>query len=160
MGVILHPYIPADFDALYAIDQACYSRGIAYSRSTLREFLKLPGAHCLVARVGDGPIAPVAGFIIGESAGAEAHIITIDVLKAHRRAGIGTALLHVIEEQLAARGAKRIELETATANAPGVAFWEHHSYRKVGVLREYYLGGFDAWKMRKTLTASVAKQPS
>jgi ribosomal-protein-alanine N-acetyltransferase len=149
--ITLQDYTPADFETLYSIDQACYPRGIAYSRGTLREFLALPGADCLVARAGEGRESAVAGFIIGESAGAEARIITIDVLESHRRAGVGTALLHALEERLAKRGAQRIDLETATSNAAGVAFWEHHGYRKTGVLRGYYLGRFDAWKMRKTL---------
>ena len=121
----------------------------------MREFLSLPGADCLVARAGEGPHRRSPGFIIGESAGAEARIITIDVLEKHRRAGVGTALLRAMEERLAARGARRIELETATANAAGVAFWEHHGYRKMGILRGYYLGRLDAWKMRKTLAVAA-----
>ena len=160
MAIALRTYDPADFETLYAIDQACYPRGIAYSRNTLQEFLALPGADCLVARTGEGRELTVAGFIIGESAGSEAHIITIDVLNAHRRAGIGTALLRALEERLTGRGARRIELETATSNAAGVAFWERHGYRKTGVLRGYYLGRFDAWKMRKTLAVGAARQPS
>jgi ribosomal-protein-alanine N-acetyltransferase len=151
MHISLSVYGPSDFETLYAIDQACYPRGIAYSRSMLREFLALPDADCLVARTGGGPKSAVAGFIIGGSNGTEAHIITIDVLEQHRRAGVGTALLQALEARLAARGARRIELETATANAAGVAFWESHGYRKTGVLRGYYLGRYDAWKMRKTL---------
>jgi ribosomal protein S18 acetylase RimI-like enzyme len=151
MHISLSVCSTSDFEALYAIDQACYPRGIAYSRSTLREFLALPGAYCLAARTDEGREPAVAGFIIGESSGNEARIITIDVLETHRRAGMGTALLRALEERLAARGARRIELETATANAAGVAFWEHHGYRKVGVLRGYYLGRLDAWKMRKAL---------
>ena len=160
MHISLSVYRPADFETLFAIDQACYPRGIAYSRGMLREFLSLPGADCLVARVAEGPDPPIVGFIIGELAGSEAHIITIDVLEAHRRAGVGTALLRAVEERLAERGARRVELETATANAAGVAFWEGHGYRKTGVLRGYYLGRFDAWKMRKTLVASGATRPS
>lgn len=126
----------------------------------LREFLAAPGAECLVARVGDAPDSVIAGFIVGESDGTEAHIITIDVLQAHRRAGVGTALLRALEERLAARGARRIELETATSNAAGVAFWERHGYRKTGVLRGYYLGRLDAWKMRKALKVEAARRPS
>jgi ribosomal-protein-alanine N-acetyltransferase len=151
MHISLSVYGASDFETLYAIDQACYPRGISYSRSTLREFLTLPGADCLVARTGAGPQPPVAGFIIGQSEGEEAHIITIDVLEQHRRAGVGTALLQALEARLAKRGTRRIELETATANAAGVAFWERHGYRKSGVLRGYYLGRFDAWQMRKAL---------
>jgi [ribosomal protein S18]-alanine N-acetyltransferase len=151
MAPWLHTYNPADFEALYTIDQACYPRGIAYSRSTLREFLSLPGADCLVAWANEGRGSAITGFIIAESAGSEARIITIDVLEEHRRTGVGTELLLASEERLAAHGVRRIELETATANAAGIAFWEHHGYRKTGVLRGYYLGRFDAWKMRKTL---------
>jgi ribosomal protein S18 acetylase RimI-like enzyme len=153
MAIALQPYAPADFESLHAIDQACYPRGIAYSRSTLREFLSLPGAECLVARAGQAPHATMTGFIIGESGGTEGRIITIDVLEEYRRGGVGTALLRAMEQRLAARGARRIELETATSNAAGVAFWEHHGYRKTGVLHGYYLGRLDAWKMRKTLPA-------
>jgi ribosomal-protein-alanine N-acetyltransferase len=152
-AIHLQAYAPDDFETLHAIDEACYPRGIAYSRRTLREFLKLPGADCLVARAGGEPGATILGFILGESAGAEGRIITIDVLEAHRRAGVGTALLRALEERLGARGARRIELETATSNAAGVAFWERHGYRRMGLLRGYYLGRLDAWKMRKALAA-------
>jgi ribosomal protein S18 acetylase RimI-like enzyme len=149
--VHLQRYGPADFETLYGIDQACYPRGIAYSRNVLRQFLELPGADCLVARNGEGPEAAVTGFIVAETEGAEAHIITIDVVEAHRRTGIGTALLRAMEQRLAARGVRQVELETATSNAAAVAFWEGHGYRKTGVLRGYYVGRHDAWRMRKTL---------
>ncbi len=99
------------------------------------------------------PISP--GSSSANRLAAEARIITIDVLEKHRRAGVGTALLRAIEDRLAARGARRVELETATANAAGVAFWEHHGYRKTGILRGYYLGRLDAWKMRKTLAVAA-----
>jgi len=154
MAITLSPYNPADFETLYAIDQACYPRGISYSRTVLREFLGVAGAECLVARIGSGQAAPVAGFIIAESYRQDARIITIDVLEAYRREGVGTALLRATEERLAIASVRCIELETATSNAAGVAFWEHHGYRKTGILRGYYLGRLDAWKMRKTLGAS------
>jgi ribosomal protein S18 acetylase RimI-like enzyme len=149
--ITLRVYAPDDFETLYAIDQACYPRGIAYSRGVLRGFLALPGADCLVARASGTADAPFAGFIVGESAGENARIITIDVLEGYRRAGVGTALLRALEQRLQSRGARRVELETATTNVAGVAFWEHHGYRKTGVLRAYYLGRLDAWKMKKTL---------
>jgi ribosomal-protein-alanine N-acetyltransferase len=154
MAMPLRSYDPADFETLYAIDQACYPRGIAYSRSTLREFLNYPGADCLVAQASEGDPSSIAGFLIAESAGADARIITIDVLEKHRRAGVGSALLLAIEQRLAAAGVLRIEMETATSNVAGVAFWEHHGYRTTRVLRGYYLGRIDAWKMRKNLAPS------
>ena len=151
MAITLRAYDSADFEVLYTIDQACYPRGIAYSRSMLREFLNLPGARCLVVEPGEPHGSSVAGFIISESSGTNGRIITIDVLEEHRRAGVGSALLTGVEQRMAESGVRRVELETATSNAAGVAFWERHGYRKTGVLRGYYLGRLDAWKMRKTL---------
>ena len=147
MELRVRPYQPEDFEALYALDQACYAAGIAYSKRTLRWFLRLPGAECLVAEAG----GEIVGFILAEQEGARAHLITIDVLAAERRSGVGTTLLHAIEEKLAARGARQVELETATDNAAAVAFWQKHSYRTVGVLKRYYLGRLDAYFMRKPL---------
>ena len=149
MKPTLRPYAPEDFEELYTIDQACYPPGIAYSKRTLRLFLRLPGAECLVAEA-DGRIA---GFILAEHEGESAHLITIDVLAAERRRGVGTALLHAIERTLAARGVRQVELETATDNHAAIAFWQKHGYRTVGVLRNYYLDRLDAYSMHKPLSA-------
>jgi ribosomal protein S18 acetylase RimI-like enzyme len=151
MQVILRDYSASDFDTLHEIDCACYPRGIAYSRRTLRWFLKLPGTQCVIAQSGAAADSPIAGFIVGQSDGARGHIITLDVLEAHRRAGVGSALLAEIERRFAKSGVREIELETATSNEAGVAFWERHGYRSAGVLRRYYLGRLDAYHMRKRL---------
>jgi len=144
---MLRPYQPADFETLYQIDQACYPRGIAYSRRTLKWFLALPEAACLVAEA-DGAIA---GFILTEAYERGAHIITIDVLAEHRRRGAGTALLLEAERRLAGRGVREVHLETAHDNAPAIAFWQKHGYRNRGVLRGYYLGRVDGIAMTRTL---------
>ena len=146
----LRPYQPEDFDALYTIDQACYPPGIAYSKRTLRLFLRFPGAECLVAEA-DGRIA---GFILAEHEGERAHLITIDVLAAERRRGVGTALLRAIERTLAARGVRQVELETATDNHAAIAFWQKHGYRTAAVLKSYYPGPVDAFAMYKHLLAA------
>src|SRR5689334_9303112 len=117
MHIALSLYSSGDFETLYAIDQSCYPRGIAYSRATLREFIAMPGSRCIVARVGNGENAIVAGFIIGEAARAQAHIITLDVTKEQRRHKIGSALLQALEDDFAKSGVRQVELETATENA-------------------------------------------
>ena len=143
----LRAYQREDFETLYQIDQACYPQGIAYSKQTLRWFLRLPGAECLVAEA-DGRIA---GFLLAESEGHRAHLITIDVLEAYRRRGIGSRLLRAIEERLAERGVQRVDIETATDNHAAVAFWQRHGYRTVEVLKRYYLDRLDAYSMQKPL---------
>jgi [ribosomal protein S18]-alanine N-acetyltransferase len=150
MSAAIRPYNTRDFATLFRIDQACYPPGIAYSKNTLRWFLNLPGAKCLVAEV-DGRIA---GFILAEQHAPLAHIITIDVAESARRAGIGSALLRAIEADLALQAVRTMVLETATNNEPAIAFWQNHGYRIQSVLKRYYLGRLDAYEMKKALPAA------
>jgi [ribosomal protein S18]-alanine N-acetyltransferase len=151
MEFTLRDYSPADFETLYQIDQACYPRGIAYSRRMLRWYLSQCGSLCIVAQAKDAADPAVLGFIIAHSRSAEGYIVTIDVLEAHRRSGIGTALLQETERRLAKMGVRYVELQTATDNQAGVAFWLRHGYRNSGVTRGYYLGRIDAYEMVKEL---------
>jgi ribosomal-protein-alanine N-acetyltransferase len=144
-------YRPEDFDALYAIDQACYPRGIAYSRSMLRWYLRQRGSFCLVAQADAAPESAVAGFIIVQCSGATGYVVTIDVLEGQRRAGIGTGLLQEAERRLVFMGVRYIELQTATNNEAGIAFWQRHGYRTSGVTQGYYLGRIDAYEMFKEI---------
>ena len=152
MQPTLRRYSPSDFEEIYSIDQDCYPRGIAYSRRTLKLFLGAPGAECVIAQAQQGTAAStVGGFIITEARGAEGRIITLDVVREHRRSGVGTALLREAERRMSERGVRRVSLETATSNEAGVAFWQRHGYRGTGVLRGYYLGRIDAYVMLKDL---------
>jgi ribosomal-protein-alanine N-acetyltransferase len=150
MPLNLRSYTPEDLPALYEIDKACYEPGIAYSRRELRWYLEQEGMDCVVAE----SAGRLIGFILSHREGARAHIITIDVLEEWRRKKVGTALLVEIERRLTANGAREVELETATTNKAGVAFWQKHGYRTVGLLKGYYLGRLDAYSMRKTLPAN------
>lgn len=143
----LRKYQPRDFEALYAIDQACYQPGIAYSRRDLRNYLRFSGADCLVAENDN----QIAGFILTSHDGHWGYIITIDVLQAYRRHGVGTMMLREAERALSANGVQQVALETATNNAFAIAFWKKHGYRTRGVIRGYYPGPVDALSMNKTL---------
>ena len=159
MAPILREYRPSDFEALYQLDQACYAPGIAYSRRMMREYLAVSGAICLVAeeRVDvNADTGKIAGFILAEFEGDEAHVITLDVSPEARRQNIGSALYLAMEATLARRGVREILLETATDNAAGVAFWRRHGYRTAGVIRNYYLRGKHAYAMSKQIHADSA----
>ncbi len=131
----LRPYAPADFETLYEIDQLCYPPEIAYSRRELRNYLRFPGADCVVAEAvpeniaESGPV--IIGFCITAHLRAEGYIITMDVLAAHRRQGVATALLAEAERRLAENGVSEVGLETATDNDSAIAFWQKHGYRKL-----------------------------
>jgi [ribosomal protein S18]-alanine N-acetyltransferase len=136
-----------DFTAVQRLDQACFPSGIAYSKTMLRYFLKLPSADGVVAE----ETGKIVGFILTEENPPLAHIITLDVAEAQRRQGVGSALLAESERNLAARGVRTILLETATDNEAAVAFWQRHGYRTEATLKRYYLGRIDAFEMRKIL---------
>jgi ribosomal-protein-alanine N-acetyltransferase len=145
--VQIREYQPHDFAALHKLDQSCFPPGIAYSKLTLRYFLTLASAECLLAIDKDR----VAAFILSELNAPLAHVITLDVAERHRRSGVGSMLLEAMESNLAAQGTRTILLETATDNHAAVAFWQRHGYRIEGVLKRYYLGRTDAYEMRKLL---------
>ena len=154
MPLTLRSYEPHDFAALHRLDQSCFPAGISYSRTTLRYFLTLPSADCVVAEEG----GRIVGFVLSEENPPLAHIITLDVEAKHRRHGVGTALLDTLESNLALRGVRSILLETAIDNEPAVAFWQMHRYRIEATLKRYYLGRIDAYEMRKILPTTSKTQ--
>lgn len=147
MSVSIRPYVAKDFAALHKLDQQCFVPGISYSKWSLHYFLSLPSADCLVAE----DKGHIAGFILVEQNPPLAHIITLDVADSYRRKGLGTQLLHAIEEHFRFHGVHAVLLETAVDNAAGIAFWQHHGYRTEAVLKRYYLHRIDAYEMRKKL---------
>jgi [ribosomal protein S18]-alanine N-acetyltransferase len=153
MTLMLRSYEPHDFAALHKLDRACFPPGISYSKTTLRYFLMLASADCVVAM----EEYHIAGFILSEENPPLAHIVTLDVAEKHRRHGVGTALLQKLESNLEARGVRSILLETATENAAAVAFWQRHGYRIEATLKRYYLGRMDAYEMRKILPGAAHK---
>ena len=155
MPVTLRAHEPQDFAALLRLDASCFPPGIAYSKTMLRYFLKLPSADGMVAE-DDGKIV---GFILTEENPPLAHVITLDVAETHRRRGVGTALLADSERNLALRGVRTILLETATDNKAGVAFWQRHGYRIEATLKRYYLRKLDAYEMRKILPGAAKSNP-
>jgi ribosomal-protein-alanine N-acetyltransferase len=153
MALTLRSYEPHDFAALHRLDQACFPAGISYSKATLRYFLTLASADCVVAIDGNH----IAGFVLSEENPPLAHIITLDVAEKVRRNGIGTALLEQLESNLSARGVRSVLLETAIDNEAAVAFWQRHGYRIEATLKRYYLGRLDAYEMRKRLQPPASK---
>ncbi|PYT76156.1 MAG: hypothetical protein DMG40_26680 [Acidobacteria bacterium] len=156
MPPTLRSYDPHDFAALHRLDQSCFPPGISYSKTTLRYFLTLPSADCIVAE----DAGRIVGFIVSEENPPLAHIITLDVDAKHRRHGVGAALLEKLESNLALRGVRSILLETAIDNEPAVAFWKSHGYRIEATLKRYYLGRVDAYEMRKILPGASTAQPA
>lgn len=151
MTVVLRGYEPRDFSALFRLDQACFPPGISYSKTTLKYFLTLTSADCIVATNDSSTV----GFILTEENPPLAHVITLDIAESHRRRGVGSALLTESEKNLGRRGVRQILLETAVNNEAAIGFWQRHGYGVAATLKRYYLGRLDAYEIRKILHGGV-----
>jgi ribosomal-protein-alanine N-acetyltransferase len=167
----IRDFHPADFETLWRIDQDCFLPGISYSRTELKLYIRRPGSFTLLAvpaapeptSISDSgkdnknfqSLAPanaaVAGFIVGEAHRASGHIITIDVIAAARRSGVGSLLLRAAEDRLRAAHCRSIELETAVDNVSALSFYKRHLYNVIKTFPRYYSNGVDALVLQKDL---------
>jgi [ribosomal protein S18]-alanine N-acetyltransferase len=146
---VIRDFRPEDFDALWQIDQQCFPPGISYSRQELKVYIRRRGSFTLVAT---SPAEDkIAGFLVAYG-GLTGHIITIDVIAAARRSGLGSTLLQAAEDRLREGGSKAVGLETAVDNAAAVAFYKRHGYHVVATWPRYYANGVDALVMAKNLS--------
>jgi ribosomal protein S18 acetylase RimI-like enzyme len=134
---------PGDLEALHLLDQACFEPDIAYTQGHLRYFLSRQNSCGIVAEI-DGALA---GFAIGHRSGSRGHVVTIDVAAAHRRGGVGRALLRELVRRLEDSGARRIRLEVDLRNAAAIRFYEGLGFRESRCLRGYYGPDLDGLEM-------------
>ena len=168
----IRDFQPSDFDALWRIDQDCFAPGISYSRTELKLYIRRRGSFTLLAvdaapsapatlvpNLGKHakhssaiPSTPVVGFIVAEADGrGRGHIITIDVIAAARRSGVGSLLLRAAEDRLSAAHCRSVELETAVDNLSALSFYKRHAYNVIRTFPRYYSNGVDALVLQKDL---------
>lgn len=150
---VIRDFKPEDFEPLWRLDQECFPPGIAYSRQELKVYVRHKGSFTLVAD--DTQDGRIAGFIVAHQ-GPAGHIITIDVLEAARRSGVGSMLLRAAEEKLRAAGSNAVGLETAVDNISALSFYKRHGYSVIKTWPRYYSNGVDALVMKKDLKKGPA----
>lgn len=152
MALSLRPAVSRDLPELFALDQACFTPGIAWSKAELQYFLRYPGNIGLIA---EDEAHNIAGFAIAgkmlRRGTLLGRLITIDVDPSQRRQGVGHMLLEETERLLLAAGATALLLEVAVDNLTAQAFYEKHGFARTGRIRGYYLGRIDALVMEKQL---------
>ncbi len=148
----IREYRNGDFEQLWNLDQACFSRDIAYSRDELAYYLRAPRALCFVAEERAEPVA----FILGhDQRGGVGHIITLDVAPQFQRSGLGSILMNKLETSFVALGCDSLRLEVAISNRAGLSFYKKHGFSVIKSLRRYYPGGLDGLLMGKKLSRQL-----
>jgi len=121
--------------------------GQAWSEAAIAAMLRMPGAFGLMAAEAEQPL----GFALGRCIAGEAEVLTLAVLPAMRRRGLGRALLDALAAEASRRGAAALFLEVSAGNAAAQALYAGAGAVEVGRRRRYYSDGSDALVMRLPL---------
>lgn len=123
------PLAATELVLLAGLHAACFAD--AWSEATLAELLASPGAF---AFLDEGR----QGFVLARAIAGEAEILSIGVVPAHRRKGIGRRLLSAAVIEARRRGAARLFLEVASDNDPALALYRDAGFAKIGRRAGYY----------------------
>ena len=107
--------------------------GEPYGTAAIADLLKQPAGFGLIACLEEP-----AGYVVAATAADEAEILSLGVAPAHRRRGIGAALIRAAAEQAKAQGAATLFLEVAADNAAADALYRSLGFVQVGLRRKYY----------------------
>ncbi|MBI1244672.1 MAG: GNAT family N-acetyltransferase [Alphaproteobacteria bacterium] len=126
----IHPVDRAYAELLSALHKATFDDG--WSSDAMREVLRSSGAFALLAADGEEP----AGFAIGRRAADEAELLSIGVLPAYRRFGVGRAL--VVALAACVPRARAMFLEVGEDNPAARALYSSLGFVIVGRRPDYY----------------------
>lgn len=119
-----------DLDQVIAIENVSFPD--PYSRLLFLQFKLRAGDGFIVARR-----ERVVGYAISEILGGRGHIISMAVSPAHRRTGVGEALLRKVVRRLEPR-VPETYLEVRAGNEAAINLYEKFSFRRTGEVRERY----------------------
>jgi ribosomal-protein-alanine N-acetyltransferase len=126
----IHLTSPCDTDVLAHLHATSFAD--AWSAEWLAKLLVQPGTFAFLADGDSG------GFILVRAAGGEAEILTLAVVPAARRRGIGSALISAACRQAQEMGADAMFLEVSRSNEPAITLYTQLGFREVGRRRGYY----------------------
>jgi ribosomal-protein-alanine N-acetyltransferase len=139
--VLYRLFIPQDFAALYAIEEACFQPPLRFGRRYMRQLIDGPGSATWIAEEG----GQMAGFaIVGwrmQGKEAVAYIQTLEVAPEQRGRGVGGELLRRLEGSAHDAGARVIRLHVDETNADAIRLYQAHGYVCQGRSEDYYTKG-------------------
>lgn len=146
-------YQPADFSALYAVEELCFEPPFRFSRAYMRQLIRNPESATWITEED----RELAGFAIIEwstdSDDRAAYIQTLEVTPRYRGRGIGSELLHRIESSASAAGAAHVWLHVDTENSAAIRLYESQAYLRRGREEHYYARNRAAFIYSKALNS-------
>src|SRR6266852_6430132 len=143
----IRPTRPADVGDGVAIARAVFSDPL--SENDFSECVT-SGVPFFVAERQGG----VAGYVVAHYGADEGEILNLGVAPAHRRQGIGRALVERVLQELAGRGVRAVYLEVRASNASARQLYESLGFGEVARRARYYRRPVeDAVVLRATIPA-------
>jgi ribosomal-protein-alanine N-acetyltransferase len=137
----------ADSGVLATIHAAAFSAADAWGQDVFDLQLAMPNVF--------GLLHPSGGLILVRIAADEAEILTLAVVPAARRSGVGGVLLLEASSTAAAMGARALFLEVSVTNIAARALYISAGFIQVGRRRNYYSDSSDALVLRLDLAAAT-----
>jgi ribosomal-protein-alanine N-acetyltransferase len=131
-----------ELPAIAGVQRRAFPPRLAYTLGTLVVLWALPWVRLLVARRGE----EIVGCVIGDRVIDGARIINLAVDPAARRQGIGTLLLHAVEQSLPGGD---MTLMVQAENEPARALYHRLGYHDEARAAQYYGPGRAGIRMRK-----------
>ena len=151
--VTLQPLGPCDLPVAVAVHAACFDP--AWSEKSMAEITAMPGTFGFLAMAGAEPV----GLALILALGKEAEILTLGVLPAVRRRGIGRLLLAACADRLARGGGAKLMLEVAQDNVAAQALYRATDFveagRRVGYYRRAAGTAVDAILLARVIDSSL-----
>jgi ribosomal protein S18 acetylase RimI-like enzyme len=143
--------VPADLDALLALEQEAFTSD-QLSRRSFRRFLASSHAALIVAAQ-RGQLAGYA-LVLFRPGSTVARLYSIAVAAASAGRGIGPILLEAAEKAACRRGCTSLRLEVHEHNKKAISRYRKSGYRLFGRHLAYYDDRGDALRFEKRLAAS------
>jgi len=151
--IIFRDYRDTDLDAMFRLDETCFTEEFRFDRESMREFAEERDAIVRVAETADGEMV---GFVIVHvervAMGWRAYVVTLDVAAEWRQKGLGRRLMREAEACAVTAGVRWMQLHVFTGNAGAIRFYERLGYEQIRVQRRFYgAAGLDAFVYGKGL---------
>ena len=139
-----------DIEELYDIEKECFNEE-SFSKKQILGLITSYNSVSLSAKEKDQIVGFIIGTIYYERAELTGHILTINIREAHRRKGVGIALLEEMEKQFKEQGVTVCRLEVREDNIPAIRLYEKLGYKRIAELENYY-GKVNGLCLKKLLT--------
>lgn len=137
-----------DMQGLLGIEEECFGVEM-FSTDTIRSFIEREDTFVIVAIEADDMVGSAMCMISGEH--EEGRIASIAVLPDSRRKGTGAKLLEECERKFLKSGLGMSSLEVDVGNDAAIALYESMGYETIGIMKDFYGTGRDAYVMQKPL---------